>query len=101
MKTIIAKEGQTIIDISTQEFGNAEYCATICKDNNVVLNDDLAGQELIINSTGLGNEKNKEYILLNRIYPNNKFDKTLEISNFVFEDGENFVFEDGDNFIFE
>ena len=72
MKLITVLEGQTIADISIQEFGNTEFIATICKDNDVGLNDNLAGLELIINSEGLGNQKVKDYILLNKIKPNNK-----------------------------
>lgn len=94
MKTIIVQEGQTINDISIQEFGSVEYVATICKDNDVGVNDDLAGLELIINSDNIGNEKVKDFMLLNKIYPNNDFDNIEEIINFVFEDDENFVYED-------
>lgn len=101
MKVIRVNEGQTINDISIQEFGSVEFVATLCKDNDISINDNLAGIELIINSENLGNEKVKDFMLLNRIYPNNQFDDIEEIINFVFEDDDNFIFEDDNNLIFE
>ena len=98
---MIVLEGQTILDISIQEFGSPEYVAKICKDNDVGINDDLTGLDLTINSTGLGNEKVKEFILLNKLKPNNKFESTLEIINFVRENGDNAIFEDAENHITE
>ena len=71
---MIVLEGQTIADIAIQEYGSVEFIAKICQDNDVGINEDLAGMDLVINSTGLGNQKVKDFILLNKIKPNNKFE---------------------------
>lgn len=99
MKSIIAQEGQSITDISIQEYGNTEFVGTLCKDNNIGLNDDLVGIDLIINADGLGNKKIKDEIFLNRIKPNNKFKD--DGINFIYEDLVTIIYEDKKEFILE
>lgn len=98
---VISQQGQTLLDIAIQEYGSIEYVKNVIQDNNVKLNEDLVNKALDINSFDVGNDTVKGYVISNKIKINNKFDSTVEIINFVFEDNSNAVFEDDSNEILE
>lgn len=65
-------EGQSLFDISTQEFGSLEDLFILLTDNNLAINDRLtSGQDLVINKTGVGNEDVKKFVTLKDITMNN------------------------------
>ena len=100
-RLVFSYEGQTITNIALQEYGSLEFIKNIIQSNDVGLNTNLSGYNLIIDSFKLGNEKIKDYVISNKLKFNNKFDAVKEIFNFVYENGDNAVFENGDNQILE
>lgn len=69
---MIAQEGQSIYDICIQEFGDIEQLFILLEDNNLSISSKLqAGQELLINNSGIGNKDIKDYIYLQEIKLNN------------------------------
>jgi len=75
---MIVKNGQSVFDITTQEFGTLEELFTLLVDNDLNANSKLiSGQELIINKIGKGEENIKSFITLGGIVFNNDQGKAL------------------------
>lgn len=69
---VTAQENQSVYDICTQEFGDIEQLFILLEDNNLSISSKLqAGQELLINNSGIGNKEVKDYIYLQEIKLNN------------------------------
>jgi len=93
---------QSIFDITLQSFGQLDNLVQVCKDNNISISEELeVKQQLIINSEKEGNQKIKDFYLLNSVKPNNDFVNIQKRVNFVFESGDNFILENGNNIIFD
>lgn len=71
-------DGQSIFDITAQEFGNLEELFIFLLDNNLNPNSKLiSGQEIIINKIGKGDENIKSFVTLGKITFNNDQGKAL------------------------
>ena len=69
---MIAEKDQNIFDIVLSQFGTLDESFTLINDNNLTFNSKLnSGQELIINNSGVGNEKNKKNVILQKVRYNN------------------------------
>lgn len=69
---MIVQEGQSIFDITTEQFGDIEQLFVLLEDNNLSISSKLqAGQELLINNSGIGNKEIKDYIYLQEMKLNN------------------------------
>lgn len=102
--TVTVQEGQGIIDIVLQSFGELDYLVQVSNDNGIAISEALTvKQQLVINNEGLGNQKIKDFFTLNNIKPNNDFEDIQKSVNFVFDGNEeNFVFDgDGENFVLD
>lgn len=67
-----ANKNQNIFDIALQEYGTLENVFTLINDNNLTFNSKLeANQELIINNDGVGDNKVKNFVTLQKIKYNN------------------------------
>lgn len=72
MSRITARDNQSILDITIQEFGTMEQLLTLIVDNSLDANYKLmSGQELLINSVGVGDDTVKEFVITNNILYNN------------------------------
>ncbi len=69
---MIAEKDQNIFDIALSQFGTLDQMFTLINDNNLTFNSKLnSGQELVINNSGIGDEKIKKLVTLQNIRYNN------------------------------
>ena len=62
---MIADNEQSIYDVILQEFGTLDEAATMLADNDLSFNSKLSsGQELVINNTGVGDNRIKNFVIL-------------------------------------
>ena len=101
MATIRVQYKQSLPDIVLQNFGNLNYLVQVANDNNMSVTENLtAGDELVINSEGIGDKGVKNSIIEQSLTFNNDYILILA-GNFIFETGDNWITEDGDNLILE
>ncbi len=75
---VTAEDGQNIFDVVLAKFGTLEETSRFLTDNNLNFNSKLAsGQELIINNSGVGDEKIKKAVTLQNIRYNNNQGETV------------------------
>ncbi len=69
---VIVQDGQSLFDICLQEFGTLEEIFTLANDNDLNLNSKLvAGRELVVNKTNVGDENIKNFVVLKNLTFNN------------------------------
>jgi hypothetical protein len=69
---IEAKDGQNIMDVTIQEFGDIENFFDILTDNDLSIDSYIqGGQQITANTTGEGEEEVKEFYINNNIKPKN------------------------------
>jgi len=69
---MIAEKDQNIFDITIAEFGTLDNVIDLISANGLTFNSKLnSGQELVINNSGVGNEKIKNFVTLRNIRYNN------------------------------
>lgn len=69
---MIAEKEQNIFDVALSQFGTLDNVITLISDNNLTFNSKLnSGQELVINNSGVGNEKIKKNVTLQNVRYNN------------------------------
>lgn len=88
-------QGQTIFDVALENFASLDYLCNIIRDNNVGLNYNISGRELVVNSSGLGNEIDKRY--MKRFRCKNEYDQSGLF--FITGDGKYFITGDGQKII--
>ena len=88
-------QGQTIFDVALENFASLDYLCNIIRDNDIGLNYDISGQDLTVNSSGLGNEIDKRYMKQYRC--KNESDQSGLF--FITGDGQYFITGDGQKLI--
>ena len=69
---MIVNSGQNLFDIVLQKFGTLENAFILINDNSLTFNSKLnANQELIINNSGVGDNKVKNFVTLHEYKYNN------------------------------
>ena len=68
---VTALQGQSIIDIATQEYGSWEAAPQFCKDNGIsgITDELIVGKKYIINQENIINKQVVEYFKTNKINP--------------------------------
>lgn len=65
-------EGQSLFDVTTQEFGTLEDLFVLLNDNSLSVNSKLiSGQDLTVNKVNVGDEDVKKFVVLKNITMNN------------------------------
>lgn len=74
-----SKTKQSIYDMTVENFGQLDNIVQFVRDNNFNFIDQVVTDtELIINnSTGIGNERNKDAIILQQLTFNNNFEELI------------------------
>lgn len=97
-RVITVQEGQNILDVAIGQYGTLEALFSIFVSNpGLDINQDLvAGQQLVVDSDGVGDQEVKAvYSRISYITNNADNGYTPDEGNYIWQDGNDYIYQNG------